>query len=167
MAKAKGTRQIIMPFGRPLPCATALCRSGGLMLSGFVLLPGGAMAAGKIGAILPFLSGEVFMTIACAVTAGQLIWAFIAGRKLSREELAARRRVHDLEIELTETEAALTAEPHILLVWRGRGTDPDKIVGDMRGTARVPADHQQLMDFSSWLELESANALGEALSLMR
>jgi signal transduction histidine kinase len=167
MAKAKGTRQIVMPFGRSLRCATALCRSGAFLLSGLVVLPGGAMAAGKIGAILPFLSGEVFMTMAIAAAAGTLVWAFIAVRKLSREELAARRRVHDLEIELTETEAALTAEPHILAVWRGRGADPDKIVGDMRGTARVPADHQQLMDFSSWLEPESANALGEALSLMR
>ena len=47
-----------------------------------------------------------------------------------------------------DTEAALTAEPHILIIWQGRDGPPEQIIGDMRGTARVPSDTGALLDFA-------------------
>jgi signal transduction histidine kinase len=147
---------------------TGLCRSGGFIPLCLVAPSAPARAFdGTAGHVLALLSSEVFMLLAIGAAAGTLLWAFIAVRKLSREEFATRQRARDLEIELNETQAALTAEPHVLIVWRGRDAAPEKIVGDMRGTARVPADHRELLRFSAWLEPESASALMEALSLMR
>ena len=68
------------------------------------------------------------MLLALGAAAGTLLWAFIAVRKLARDELRARQRARDLETELNESEAALTAEPHVLIVWRGRHSDPDRII---------------------------------------
>jgi signal transduction histidine kinase len=122
---------------------------------------------GALTRALAFLSGEAFMLLAVGAAAGTLLWAFIAVRRLANAEFAIRQHARELEIELNDTQAALTAEPHVLIVWRGRDSDPEKIIGDMRGTARIPTDPRELMRFSAWLEPESAAALVEALSVMR
>ena len=85
------------------------------------------------------------------------------GQALSR----ARRRVAELEGLLNEAEAALNAEPHMLLIWRGREGPPERILGDMRGTASVPAGDQELIQFDLWMEPESAESLNQALSTLR
>src|SRR5437762_1045641 len=147
---------------------TRLRRPAGVILFCLVALSTPCRAAeGSAGQLLDLLSSETFMILAIGAAAGTLLWAFIAVRKLVRDELRARQRARDLEIELNETEAALAAEPHVLIVWRGRHSEPDRIVGDMRGTVRVPADSRELMRFSDWLEPESASALFEALATMR
>ena len=63
---------------------------------------------------------------------------------------------------LNESEAILTAEPTILIIWHGRDGLPNRVAGDMRGVVKVPADKDALLDFPSWLDPESANALDEA-----
>lgn len=85
------------------------------------------------------------------------------GRALS----IARRRVAELEGQLNEAEAAITAEPHILIIWRGREGGPERILGDMRGTASVPAIDHDLIAFDLWMEPESAASLRDSLYALR
>ncbi|MDH3741557.1 MAG: ATP-binding protein [Hyphomicrobiales bacterium] len=94
-------------------------------------------------------------------------WAFIAVRKMVRDQYIDKIRIAELETELNEAEAALTAEPNILIIWRGRETVPERILGDMRSTAKVPQSHQQLLNFDGWLVRESVSALEQALQTMR
>src|SRR5438128_2137018 len=98
-------------------------------MAGFSLLciPGVASptcaAEASAAQLLQFISGETFTLLAVASAAGTLLWAFLAIRKLARDELKARQRARELESELNEAEAALSAEPHVLIVWRGRNSD--------------------------------------------
>ncbi len=135
---------------------------------GFILLISPCLAADNAAiSFLRSVTDEFLMVVAVAASAGTLLWAFIAARRLARSEFDARARARELEIKLNETEAALTAEPHVLIVWRGRDCDPDRIVGDMRGTAHVPSDHRELMRFTAWLEPESASTLLESVTMLR
>ncbi|MFO1088833.1 MAG: ATP-binding protein [Hyphomicrobiales bacterium] len=88
-------------------------------------------------------------------------------RRLNRAALETRRQMSDLETDLNEAEAALGAEPNILMIWRGSGEAPDRILGDMRGTADVPADRRVLPDFDRWLEPESAQTVKDHLIVLR
>src|SRR5262249_53710966 len=110
---------------------------------------------------------EFLVGVTVAAGAATLLWAFIAARRLARSEFDARERARELEIKLNEAEAALTAEPHVLIVWRGRDCDPDRIVGDMRGIAIMPSDQRELMRFTAWLEPESASTLLESVTMLR
>ncbi|HEY7748153.1 MAG TPA: ATP-binding protein [Aestuariivirgaceae bacterium] len=95
------------------------------------------------------------------------LWTLSVIRRHSRDISLARRRIAELEGELNEAEAALSAEPHILIIWRGREREPYRIVGDMRDAARVPVSKAALLDFVSWLEPESASALTAAIGVLQ
>ena len=95
------------------------------------------------------------------------IWAIFVVRKLYATERRARNRIIELEADLNDAEAALTAEPNVLMIWRGREGAPERIVGDMRGTAKVPSEKTDLVHFELWLEAESAHALTSAIDQMR
>ena len=107
----------------------------------------------------------VFATIFAA--AAVFLWALVVIRKLTREEHESRKRARDLEIQLNDTEAVLSAEPHRLIVWRGRDGAPERIAGDLRGTANIPAKPEELLQFAGWLEPESAATLYKAIADMR
>jgi signal transduction histidine kinase len=92
------------------------------------------------------------------------IWTIDVIRRHGRDRSLVRHRIAELEGELNEAEAALKAEPHLLFIWRGREREPDRIVGDMRDVARVPASRAALLDFASWLEPESVSALRAAIA---
>ena len=94
-------------------------------------------------------------------------WAYFVIRKLTREEQAAEKRARELEAALNESEAILTAEPTILVIWHGRDGQPTRIAGDMKGVVKIPADKAALLDLPSWLDPESAEALNQAVSVMR
>ena len=96
-----------------------------------------------------------------------VLWALLTIRRLARHGLKSRRRIAELEGLLNEAEAALSAEPNLLFIWRGRSDAPDRIVGTLRGTARTPQDPTALADFALWLEPESALALGNAIATLR
>ena len=122
---------------------------------------------GVVGAV-GRVAGDASLALAAILFAiAVFIWALFVVRKLSRDEAKARRRITELEVELNEAEAALTAEPTILMIWRGRALEAERIVGDMRGIVTVPQDAAMLLDFPRWLEVESASTLGEALVAMR
>src|SRR4029079_18515116 len=70
-------------------------------------------------------------------SAAVFLWAFFVIRKLIREEQAAERRAHDPETALNESEAILTAEPTVLIIWHGREGLPGRVAGDMRGVVKI------------------------------
>ncbi len=94
-------------------------------------------------------------------------WAFVVVRKLTRDIQSGKSRIAELETELNEAEAALTAEPNVLIIWRGRDETPERVIGDMRGTAKVPESPQHLLAFDNWLVKESASAIRQAIGQMR
>jgi signal transduction histidine kinase len=96
-----------------------------------------------------------------------VFWSLIALRRIMARLGIAQQRIGELEGLLNETEAALTAEPNLLIVWRGQYTEPDRVHGDMRGTAQVPQDHKLLVQFERWMEQESAAFLTTALADLR
>jgi signal transduction histidine kinase len=152
--------------------AALLRRTGDSLTAGsaFALwpLPASAMDFRPIVARLEVeLTQTTWAMFAQLLTMAVLLWAFFVIRRLIRDDAAARRRIAELEGEINEAEAALRAEPHLLLIWRGRNAEPDRIIGDMRDTAKVPAQRETLLDFPVWLEPESASALAAAAATLR
>lgn len=127
-----------------------------------------ALAQGRLEPFLHLVEHEVTenypLLLTSLTTFLFFIWAVDTLRRHARSQAAARRRIAELEGELNEAEAALRAEPHLLFIWKSRDPGPDRIIGDMRDTARVPASREGLLDFPSWLELESAAALSAAIA---
>ena len=95
------------------------------------------------------------------------LWALYAIRKLSRSEAIALRKFKDSESRLNETEAIMSAEPGILVVWKGRNEIPNTVSGDMYDTAQVPTRPELLLEFSSWLSSESAQTLQDCIEALR
>jgi signal transduction histidine kinase len=152
--------------------AALLRRIGDSLTAGSALtilpLPASAMELRPLVARLEVeLTHTTWAMFAQIVTMAVLLWAFFVIRRLIRDDVAARRRIVELEGEINEAEAALRAEPHLLLIWRGRNTEPDRIIGDMRDTAKVPAQRETLLDYAVWLEPESASALAAAAATLR
>jgi signal transduction histidine kinase len=113
------------------------------------------------------LGGNSIIVAAAVITAAVLLWALYAIRRASRENVGARRRIADLEIKLNDAEAALASEAHVLVVWRGRDDQPERIVGSMHGAAKLPETPEALLDFARWLDRDSAVALIESLYELR
>lgn len=133
-------------------------------LAAFVFWPEAAGAAPLDQMILAAQWPALLAVALGVMTSGFL---FHAIRRLNRVKLDSRRQIAELETALNEAEAALAAEPNILMIWRGNTARPDRITGDMRGTADVPADRQTLAAFDTWLEPESATTLADALVLLK
>ncbi len=85
---------------------------------------------------------------------------------LKRSQVAAQKQLSDLELYLNEAEAALKSEPHLLFTWRGRTERPDRMTGSMHGTAHVPTEIEQFIDFTKWLEPDSASVIRESLATL-
>src|SRR5262245_16937412 len=155
-------------------CASICTFAGGWTTRLGASLPVLAWSAGSAGAqgtwgsdIAQRFAGDPLTFSALFASAAVFLWAFFVIRKLIREEQAAERRAHELETALNESEAILTAEPTILIIWHGREGLPSRIAGDMRGVVKVPADNDRLLDYPSWLDAESAGALTGAIALLR
>ncbi|MFW6076399.1 MAG: ATP-binding protein [Hyphomicrobiales bacterium] len=128
--------------------------------------PGAPAGAADSVVDLPGFERPV-MIIAALFAVLVIFWALLMVRRMMNRLDAAQRRIGELEGLLNETEAALTAEPNLLIVWRGRDPRPDRVCGDMRGTAQVPQDHTALVQFERWLEPDSAAFLSTALAELR
>ncbi len=79
----------------------------------------------------------------------------------------AKRKLGEVEHQLNEAEAAIQSESQILLVWSVGAEQPDRAVGTLHGTVKIPSDAQSILSFESWLERDSASRLGEELELLR
>ena len=133
----------------------------------FVTAPSAAEAQ-SLQSILTALTGQPTLLLTVIFLAVLVFfWAFIVVRRLVRTQQFDKIRIAELETELNEAEAALTAEPNVLIIWRGRETLPDRVLGDMRGTAKVPETHEELLNFKAWLVAESVSALETAVGTMR
>jgi hypothetical protein len=80
------------------------------------------------------LAGDPIALTAVLAVFGVFCWALLSLRRLARGEQAARRKAAELEIRLNEAEAALAAEAHVLLIWRGTDERPAAVTG---GTRRI------------------------------
>ena len=119
------------------------------------------------GGLSQIISGDPVAPAAVLAAVAVFIWAFLAIRSLARDELTARRRAGELEARLNEAEAAIASEAHVLVIWRGRDGVPDRVMGSMHGAAQVPANAGELLHFPNWLEPDSADALSEAIAVLR
>jgi signal transduction histidine kinase len=142
-------------------------RSGWTGLAGAAMFVSGAVAAepagaGWLEAFLPWSTSAAFV----AAAAFAAIFG-LRNRSLKRTRKDQEQKIAALETALNDLEAVLTAEPHILLIWRGREAAPDRIAGDMKGAARIPATNAEILQFEGWLERESAQALTHAIGLLR
>ena len=114
-----------------------------------------------------FLMGDPIALVAVLAVLAVFAWAFHTVRRMAKDDIAARRRIADLEIRLNEAETAFASEAHVLVIWRGRDDMPDRVVGSMHGAARIPETPESLLDFCHWLERDSAMALIESLYELR
>jgi signal transduction histidine kinase len=71
----------------------------------------------------------------------------------------AKLRLAEAEHRLNEAESAMQAESQILLTWPASAEAPERIVGTLHGYAAVPDTIAAVMDFSTWLERDSAARL--------
>ncbi len=113
------------------------------------------------------LAGDPIAIVAVLAVFAVFAWALLTIRRMAKDEIAARRRIADLEIRLNEAEAAIASEAHVLVVWKGRDDVPERVVGSMHGAARLPETPQDLLDFGRWVERDSAMALVESLHELR
>ena len=114
-----------------------------------------------------FIVSDPIALAAILAVIAVVVWALFTVRRLVKDDAAARRRIADLEIRLNEAESAIASEAHVLIIWRGRGDKPERIVGSMHGAARLPDDPAALLDFAHWLDRDSALALVESLYDLR
>jgi signal transduction histidine kinase len=126
-----------------------------------------AFAAPAHAASFPEISPDLYPLAAAGLALAVFATLIFAVLRFSRREKSARRKLGDLEVRLNEAEAALAAETHVLLIWRGREAEPERMVGNMHGTVRVPPEVSGLLDFREWLEHDSAEAIANALSSLR
>jgi signal transduction histidine kinase len=98
---------------------------------------------------------------------GVIAWTMVVIRRLGRDEYRARLKVGDLETRLNQAEAALAAEAQIMAIWRGRDILPDRVIGNLHGSVRVPAEPAELLAFAEWLEPDSANMAAQRLLGLR
>ena len=113
------------------------------------------------------LAGDWVALTAVLAVAVVVLLSLLILRRRAREEASSRRRIAELEIRLNEAEAALAAEAHVLLIWRGREAMPDRLVGSMHGAASVPSAIAEVADFRGWLDRDSAGALIQCLDDLR
>ena len=113
------------------------------------------------------IGSDPIMLIAVIAALAVFAWAFMAVRRMARGETSARRRLADLEVRLNEAESAIAAEAHMLVIWRGRADRPDRVIGSMHGAAEIPTEVDELLNFPVWLEHDSADALSEAVQVLR
>lgn len=113
------------------------------------------------------IDGHPIMLAAALLAIIVVVWAIIWVSRLVRSERQMRRRTGELESMLNEAEAALAADPNVLVVWRGREGPPDRIVGDFSGAVPVPAEEGRLLAFTRWLEPASAASLTNAVAGLR
>ncbi|WP_395661826.1 ATP-binding protein [Aestuariivirga sp.] len=113
------------------------------------------------------LAGDWVALSAVLAVAGAFALLVFALRRRTREAASAQRRVAELETRLDESESALAAEAHVMLIWRGRDHMPDRLVGSMHGAASMPSALGEVADFRKWLDRDSAGALIECLDILR
>jgi len=93
--------------------------------------------------------------------------AVVSRRRAARARLRAEERCDLLQAQLDEAESLLTAEPHLLYIWRGDQAQPERISGRLPDVQGVPATPEILANFSRWLDMASAQTLAQGLAELK
>ncbi|MFO1033465.1 MAG: PAS-domain containing protein [Hyphomicrobiales bacterium] len=123
----------------------------------------------KTGVADILVSPQAMAGIALFVSA-VMLGAGLAGFatfKMRQRLQAQRQRVADLELLLNEAEASLLSEPQVLVLWRGDAPHPERLINNIKGTAKLPDGEQALLNFPGWLERDSAAAIASALAVLK
>ena len=99
-------------------------------------------------------------------SAGVMLAAF-AIQRLRKRIAAQQEQIATLELALNEAESSLKVEPQIMLVWKGADSKLSRIVGSLKGFAKVPSEPAEIVMFDYWLEADSAANLTAATTELR
>jgi signal transduction histidine kinase len=110
---------------------------------------------------------DVFTGFLIFASIGVFVWAYFVVHKLLGSESKVRKRLSEMEIRLNEAESAFAAEAHVMIVWHGRQDVPNRVIGSMHGSATVPQEVAQILDFPGWLEPDSSGRIISGLSALR
>ncbi len=137
--------------------------------AGMLAAPAVVRAESAMNQVRQALDGQdgSYAMVTLLLSAIIVLWAFISVRRLNSLRTRDSARIAMLEGELNEAEAVINSEPSLLFIWRGDGTRPDKVAGDLRGTIRLGVEPDKYYDLDAWLDDESAAAVGEALLALR
>lgn len=119
---------------------------------------------------VPFLAPDgvdpfsLTVIVGTAVAIGGLVFAW---RRALAREARAGDSIAQLEARLDEAGAVLTAEPHLLYIWRGKDALPTQVAGELRTMTGIPADYDGRVDFPRWIDASSAGRLHDKLTALR
>jgi signal transduction histidine kinase len=119
---------------------------------------------------VPLLAADAVDPLAVSAVLGSaftIAALFLAWRRALAREARAGEAIAQLEERLDEAGAVLTAEPHLLYIWRGKDALPAQVAGELRTMTGVPADYDGRVDFVRWIDRPSAARLDEKLTALR
>ena len=122
----------------------------------------GAQAQGLDGQASALVGAAGLLCGACIAL---LSWRNFAKSRRNLNQL--RGRLAEMESQLNEAESALQSETQLLLTWRGREEQPDRLIGNMHGTVEMPTTLFELINFAGWLERDSTTNLIECFAELR
>lgn len=135
-------------------------------LSALALAPAApqALASNHLPVSAESLTAAALGGTALLVGLGFSLFALLKFRRRLRQSQA---RVADLELLLNEAEVSLLSEPQVLAIWRGSEAKPERLINNMRGTAQVPTQTNEVLAFADWLERDSTASLATSLAELR
>ncbi len=118
-----------------------------------------------VAEVAPLAAHTPWLVVIAIFGLAGIAWSRI--RSQTMQLGAAKSRLAEVEHRLNEAESALQAESQILLTWPASADMPERIVGTLHGYAVVPVTIAAVMDFSAWLERDSATRLKSELTRLR
>ncbi|WP_172891498.1 PAS domain-containing sensor histidine kinase [Cohaesibacter sp. ES.047] len=123
---------------------------------------------------LPFeepsvVSQLLIMSLLCALTIFVLVagFGFMRERRRSRENLlAANLALQTLQAKLDQSESLLNASDQMLIIWQGR-TDVPQLHGNLNTQDATLPHGLGILAFGTWLEVECAQQIEEAIDRLR
>lgn len=142
----------------------ACVRHAGLPFLALTAAAPKALAAPLVQLSAGSLTAAAMVATGLVLTAGFSIFAALR----FRTHLAhSRERIADLELLLNEAEVSLLSEPQVLVIWRSGEAKPERLINNMRGTAQVPTQSNEILAFADWLERDSNANLVQSLAELR
>jgi len=153
--------EIVEPMSKPAQLSVARRIFAAAWLCPCLITPAQAFSFTDVA---PLPLGLVVATVTSLTAVGLMyLKALSTGATLR----AAKRRLGEVEYQLNEAETALQSESQMLLTWSGQTEAPDRMVGTMHGTAKLPVTLAAVMNFGQWLERDSAERISHDLMVLR
>ena len=141
-----------------------------LILLAATVVPEPVAANSLAGITSSGLDGRAFLLM--GVFAGSMVFAVVAGglclratHRAKAAELQARGSAEQLDAEKASLRALVAAEPQALLHWKA-GADPVLAAATLDPDFGVPAKAEACVDFTAWLEAESASEMERRVSAL-